>query len=298
MGATQREQGRQAGTGRPDVAELLANVSEGVLAIGTDEVLRYANASAARMLATRRERLVGSALPLPGCGGERDPVDAALRQVLAGNRPSTFLGRIGPVRRWCEVRALPTRDGLVAYLRGVEAEQRAEGRRLELAARLHRRDGQARALLELTRALAAAPGPAAIAAAATAQLRAVLGPVRAALWVLDRDGRPRSAPGPGDPAGADRVEVLRGSDGSTLGALALAWDRPRPLDASERTFLGIVTGICAQALQVLDPGPPAGVRLPPAPPPPGCRPRPAAGTTGTCAGPCARARRRPPRPAG
>jgi diguanylate cyclase (GGDEF)-like protein len=114
------------------LSTVLESTTDGVLLVGADWGVSYANPSALRLLDAS---LVGGDLRDGFPGAAREPFAAVLEAAMAGQAPGPVQGPVG--EGWIWVRAHPAPDGGVAvFFRDVTLERRAEEERRRVAERI------------------------------------------------------------------------------------------------------------------------------------------------------------------
>jgi PAS domain S-box-containing protein len=133
------------------LADILARVSDGILALDRSWRVTYVNPSALRLLGLAPEELVGQDLWERLWQLHGTPFELHLRRAMAEGIAVQFEA-LGPVSgRWLEVDAFPTAEGLSIVERDVTARRRSAAELARLAADLEER------LRELDTALSVSP---------------------------------------------------------------------------------------------------------------------------------------------
>ncbi len=198
------------------LADILARVSDGILALDRGWRVTYANASAGRVLGVGAAELVGRDLweRLPQLAGT--PLETHLRRAMAAAIAVQFEAPGPAAERWLEVDAFPTAEGLSLVARDVTVRRRSAAELARLAADLEERLG------ELTTALSVAP--VGIAVARDPECREVAADARFAALLGLGDGNLIAARSSGEPG--IHFDVLQ------RGRTVPLAERPLPLAAA------------------------------------------------------------------
>jgi PAS domain S-box-containing protein len=109
-----------------DVVEALDRLTDGIMVLGRDWVVRYVNEPAGAMLGRRHSELLGKDIwgEFPEAVG--GPFHLAYEDALSTGHPGRLVEYYPPLERWFEIRMFPQEDKLVILFRDVTDDQRTE----------------------------------------------------------------------------------------------------------------------------------------------------------------------------
>ncbi|MBA3881766.1 MAG: response regulator [Chthoniobacterales bacterium] len=112
------------------VTNILENTTDGFFAVDRDWRFTYLNSEAELMLDRRREELIGAVMweKLPHLTGSLFATN--YRKVMAEQIPVEFEAREAEGKKWFEVHAYPSGDGVSVFFRDVTERKRIDGERL------------------------------------------------------------------------------------------------------------------------------------------------------------------------
>lgn len=144
---------------RRQITNVLESITDAFFTLDRQWRFTYVNDEAERLLARRREELLGrsvwSAFP-EAVGG---PFYQAYHRAMAEQKTEVVEAYYPPLGRWFEARAFPTPGGLSVFFRDVSERRRAEEERERLLADVERRATMLDAVIESTDAQLALLAP-------------------------------------------------------------------------------------------------------------------------------------------
>lgn len=168
--AAERSARQAAEAGRTELAAILERITDAFFALDREWRFTYVNDEAERLLARRRDALLGRSVWAEFPEAVGSTFEREYRRAMVGGVTVDFEEFYPPLDRWFEVRAYPSPEGLSVFFRDVSAQRATAERLAESERRL-------RAALEESR-----------------QQRYILGLVAenatSALFMMDRDGHP------------------------------------------------------------------------------------------------------------
>ena len=109
---------------------ILENTTDGFFAVDRDWKFTYLNPEAEILLGRKRDEVLGAELwaTFPDLAGS--VFEANYRQVMADQQPVSFEAAEQDGKRWTEVHAYPSGDGVSVFFRDITERKRTEGERL------------------------------------------------------------------------------------------------------------------------------------------------------------------------
>ena len=117
---------REQGTHQQDLAAILESITDAFFALDKNWRFTHLNSHAEKMLARRRDDLLGKVVwdELPG--SEESVFGSEYRRAVAEQKAVQFEAHYPPLDTWFEVRAFPAVDGLSVYFRAINTRRKAE----------------------------------------------------------------------------------------------------------------------------------------------------------------------------
>ncbi|HVN53956.1 MAG TPA: PAS domain S-box protein [Anaerolineaceae bacterium] len=116
---------------------VLESMPDAFVSFDADMHYTYVNANAERLLAARREALLGKDVRIVYPDEESNKTISLYEQVLQEQQPMTLTSYHAGFDRWVEVRAFPTPDGVSVFYKDISAQVKAEEARCESEERFH-----------------------------------------------------------------------------------------------------------------------------------------------------------------